>query len=91
MRLSAFAINASLPSLRTMATAASTEVYRTANSSREMPELTEAPRGEDKSKQAHGAVGLHCGAEGGAMKEPERREDEGPAVWPRRPPGPRWR
>ena len=48
--MSAFAINAFLPSLRTMATAASTEVYRTANSSREMPELTAAPRGEDKSK-----------------------------------------
>ena len=48
--MSAFAINAFLPKLRTMATAASTEVYRTANSSREMPELTEAPLSEDKSK-----------------------------------------
>ena len=28
-------------------------------------------------KQVHGAVGLHCGAEGGAMKEPEGRADEG--------------
>ena len=33
-----------------MATAASTEVYRTANSSQEMPKSTEAPLGEDKSK-----------------------------------------
>ena len=46
----AFAINAFLPKLRTMATAASTEVYGTADSSREMPELTKAPLGEDKSK-----------------------------------------
>ena len=47
-RMSAFATNAA-----TMATAASTEVYRTTNSSRGMPKLTEAPLGEDKSKTRH--------------------------------------
>ena len=73
----AFAINAVLPSLRTMATAASTEVYRTANSSGEMPELTEAPLGEDKSKTRRTEPSVFTAAPmGGAMEEPERRADE---------------
>ena len=61
-----------------MSTAASTEVYRTANSSREMPELTDAPRGEDKSKiKRTEPSGFTAAPRGESMKEPERRADEG--------------
>ena len=63
--------------LRTMATATSTEVYRTANSLREMPELTEAPRGEDKSKtKCTEPSDFTAVPRGGAMEEPEWWADE---------------
>ena len=49
-------------------------VYRTANSSREMPELTEAPLGKDKSKTRRTEPSDFTA--GGAMEEPEQQADE---------------
>ena len=59
-----------------MSIAASREVYRTGNRSRGMPSLTEAPRGEERSRGAQ-TRGLGRSAERGAVTDGEGRHPGG--------------